>query len=85
MGEISGRAKVEEVATGTNDVVNHVSPDECCRVLRKWLAENKQLREVERADMTQLINEHAVPDRSAAEIILPCKFENQLLKRLPAE
>lgn len=49
--------EVEEVTTGTNDVVKHVSPDECCRVLRKWLAENKHLREVERSDMTQLINE----------------------------
>jgi hypothetical protein len=52
-----GERKVEEVTTGTNDVVNRVSPDECCRVLRTWLAENKLLREVERADMTQLINE----------------------------
>ncbi len=52
-----GQRAVEEVTTGTNDIVNRVSPDECCRVLRKWLAENKQLREVERSDMTQLINE----------------------------
>jgi len=34
----------EEVTTGTNDVVKRVSPDECCRVLRKWLVENKLLR-----------------------------------------
>lgn len=52
-----GERQVEEVATGTNDVVKHISADDCCRVLRKWLAENKQLREVERSDMTQLINE----------------------------
>jgi len=52
-----GEREVEGVTTGTNDVVKRASPDECCRVLRKWLAENKLLREVERADMTQLINE----------------------------
>ena len=52
-----GERQVEEVASGTNEVVKSISADECCRVLRKWLAENKQLREVERSDMTQLINE----------------------------
>jgi hypothetical protein len=52
-----GEREVEEVTTGTNDVVKRVSPDECCQVLRKWLAENKLLREVERTDMTQLINQ----------------------------
>ena len=52
-----GERQVEEVASGTNEVVKSISADECCRVLRKWLAENKHLREVERSDMTQLIRE----------------------------
>ena len=52
-----GEHQVEEVTSGTNDGIKHISADECCRVLRNWLAENKQLREVERSDMTQLINE----------------------------
>jgi hypothetical protein len=52
-----GERQVEEVTSGTNDVVKRISADECCRVLLKWLAANKQLREVERSDMTQLINE----------------------------
>lgn len=49
--------RVEEVATGTNDVVMRVSRSECCSTLRKWLPENKFLSKDERADMTVLIEE----------------------------
>jgi hypothetical protein len=47
-----GERQVEEVTSGTNDVVGRVSGG----AWRKWLTENKQLRDVERSDVTQLID-----------------------------
>jgi hypothetical protein len=52
-----GERRVEEVATGTNDVIRRVSPKECCSTLRKWLPENKFVSKDERADMTVLIED----------------------------
>lgn len=49
--------RVEEMAPGTDNVLRTATPEECCSILRKWLRENKQLRDVEREDMTQFINE----------------------------
>jgi hypothetical protein len=48
---------VEELTLGTNDVIRVIASDECCRVLRNWLSENKLLRDDERRDLNQLVNE----------------------------
>jgi hypothetical protein len=42
VGEISGRATSGR-GSWYGRSVKSISADECCRVLRKWLADNKQL------------------------------------------
>lgn len=49
--------RVEKMEPGMDSVLWTVTPEECCRILRKWLGENKHLRNVEREDMTQFIDE----------------------------
>jgi hypothetical protein len=49
--------RIESLRVGTEDVLGEITPGECCGVLRRWLTENKLLRDDERKDMTQLVDE----------------------------
>ena len=49
--------RVEELISGTNDVVRRVPRTECCSTLREWFRQNRFLSESERADLAVLIEE----------------------------